>query len=334
MESKRYQVFVSSTYLDLKEERQAVIQALLSMNCIPAGMEMFPASDETAWQLIKRVMEGCDYYIVILGGRYGSTGGQDLSYTEREYDYAVELGLPILGFVHEEPGDLKAKHVDDAEPAKSKMEAFRDKVRSKICKGWTTTEGLKGEVAISLGQQFQINPREGWVRAGQASNPGKLNQLHEEIDRLKAQLEDVRTKPPEKAKALAQGDEFYPTMVSGSDERVPLTWDKIIETFAPSLLQEASERDLKIRLESTIEWMFETGRTVRVTPESFGEILIQLKALGIIEAGTKKRSTTDKMTYWKLTPYGETYVMQLMAIPRAGLKVSSPGGAKRKPEYL
>ena len=38
---KRYQVFVSSTYADLMEERQHVIQALMDMDCIPSGMEVF-----------------------------------------------------------------------------------------------------------------------------------------------------------------------------------------------------------------------------------------------------------------------------------------------------
>lgn len=43
---KRYQVFVSSTFEDLQEERREVMQALLSLNCIPTGMELFPAADE------------------------------------------------------------------------------------------------------------------------------------------------------------------------------------------------------------------------------------------------------------------------------------------------
>lgn len=43
---KRYQVFISSTYVDLQEERQSVLQTLMEMDCIPAGMELFPAADE------------------------------------------------------------------------------------------------------------------------------------------------------------------------------------------------------------------------------------------------------------------------------------------------
>jgi hypothetical protein len=71
---KRYQVFVSSTYEDLQEERREVMQALLTLNCIPTGMELFPAADDDSWTWIKGFIEGCDYYVVIIGGRYGSTG--------------------------------------------------------------------------------------------------------------------------------------------------------------------------------------------------------------------------------------------------------------------
>ena len=46
---KRYQVFVSSTYADLQDERQEVMQALLELDCIPAGMELFPAANEDQW---------------------------------------------------------------------------------------------------------------------------------------------------------------------------------------------------------------------------------------------------------------------------------------------
>lgn len=51
---KRYQVFISSTYTDLKDERQNVTQALMEMDCIPAGMELFPAVDEEQWEFIKK----------------------------------------------------------------------------------------------------------------------------------------------------------------------------------------------------------------------------------------------------------------------------------------
>jgi Domain of unknown function (DUF4062) len=82
---RKYQVFVSSTYEDLQRERQEVMHALLELDCMPAGMELFPAADEDQWTLIKRVIDECDYYIVIVAGRYGSVGSSGMSYTEMEY---------------------------------------------------------------------------------------------------------------------------------------------------------------------------------------------------------------------------------------------------------
>ena len=74
----RHQVFVSSTYVDLIEERRTVIQALLELDCIPAGMALFPAADDDQWTLIREVIDLSDYYVVIVGGRYGSVSASGI----------------------------------------------------------------------------------------------------------------------------------------------------------------------------------------------------------------------------------------------------------------
>jgi hypothetical protein len=68
----KYQIFVSSTYEDLKSERNQVIRAVLEMGHIPVGMEMFSAADEQQWQIISRHIDESDYYAVIVAHRYGS----------------------------------------------------------------------------------------------------------------------------------------------------------------------------------------------------------------------------------------------------------------------
>ena len=70
------------------------------MNCIPAGMELWPSNPATSWEVIRRVIDRSDYYVLIIGGMYGSTNEDGISYTEQEYDYARELELPVLAFVH------------------------------------------------------------------------------------------------------------------------------------------------------------------------------------------------------------------------------------------
>ena len=100
MDSKKYQIFVSSTYEDLKKERDQVIKAILEMGHIPVGMEMFSAADEQQWEIIKKQIDESDYYVVIVAHRYGSMDGE-VSFTEKEYDYAVSKDIPVLGFVIE-----------------------------------------------------------------------------------------------------------------------------------------------------------------------------------------------------------------------------------------
>src|SRR4028119_2333406 len=103
--SKRYQVFVSSTFADLQEERAKVQKAIMQLDCIPAGMELFPAIDEEQLEFIKRIIDDSDYYLLIIGGRYGTVSPKDgISYTEKEYDYAVSKGIRVIALLHKSPG--------------------------------------------------------------------------------------------------------------------------------------------------------------------------------------------------------------------------------------
>ena len=81
---KKYQVFISSTYVDLIEARAAATQCLLDNDCIPVGMEQFPASEMSQMEYIKKMLDNCDYYILILGGKYGSLDTDGIGFTEKE----------------------------------------------------------------------------------------------------------------------------------------------------------------------------------------------------------------------------------------------------------
>ena len=121
-------MFISSTYADLKDERRNVFQALMEMDCIPAGMELFPASDDDQWEFIRRVIDDCDYYMLILGGRYGSMTTEGISYTEKEFDYAVERGIRVIALVHEEPESLPMTKSELDPATREKLSVFREKV--------------------------------------------------------------------------------------------------------------------------------------------------------------------------------------------------------------
>ncbi|MEQ8204536.1 MAG: DUF4062 domain-containing protein, partial [Woeseia sp.] len=177
---KRYQVFVSSTFADLKEERRRVIQTLMEMDCIPAGMELFPAADEEQWAFIRRVIDDCDYYLLIIGGRYGSITPDGVSYTEKEYDYAVEKGMKVLALLHDKPEDIPAGKSELDPTLRARLNAFREKASTgRLVRFWNRAEDLPGLVALSLSKTIKTYPAIGWVRANSVSNEELLTQLNQ-----------------------------------------------------------------------------------------------------------------------------------------------------------
>lgn len=159
---KRYQVFVSSTYLDLKEERQQVLKTLLLADCIPAGMELFPCSDADLLSLIYGVVDECDFYIVLVGARYGSTTSAGISYTEAEYDYASRSGKPILAFLHAAPNALATEDAERAE----KLRAFRERIQREHAPAyWNDAAELPALILQAIQRQKDEHPAGGWVRA-------------------------------------------------------------------------------------------------------------------------------------------------------------------------
>src|SRR5665647_256130 len=100
---RKLQIFVSSTFTDLVQERQACVEAILRSGNIPAGMELFSAGSETQLETIKRWIDDSDIYMLIIGGRYGSIEPKTgLSYTEIEYKYAMEINKPFFSIVMKE----------------------------------------------------------------------------------------------------------------------------------------------------------------------------------------------------------------------------------------
>lgn len=82
-----YRVFVSSTYLDNRERRGIVEEAILHAGMVPVGMERFSASTQPTVEECARLAREADLLVVIVAHRYGwEPAGRDRSITEIEYD--------------------------------------------------------------------------------------------------------------------------------------------------------------------------------------------------------------------------------------------------------
>lgn len=189
MEEKKYQIFVSSTYTDLITAREKIIETILKLYHFPVGMEMFSADDAEQWEVIKDTIDVSDYYIVIIGHRYGSVTSDGISFTEKEYDYAKEKDVPILAFIRKRDVATKPDERDNDGFKADKLDMFIEKAtKSKTCEFWENDDDLSTKVAIALPKIFRKTPRIGWVRSDKAFSP----EVSEELAKLSRENRDLR----------------------------------------------------------------------------------------------------------------------------------------------
>lgn len=355
---KRYQIFISSTFVDLIDERQATLKAILEIDHMPAGMELFPATDDTAWQLICDVIDSSDYYILIVGGRYGSLDEAGIGYTEKEYDYALQTKKPVIPLLHENPDNLPRDKTETDTASWERLKKFRSKVEKKhTCVYWKSADDLKAKVIVGLTAAIKRHPAVGWVRADKVPTESTLAEmlaLKNKIDELEQQAQSLRDKPPAGTEILSQGDDKFEIHMSfdarkelseypyHDDQRytasIRPTWNAIFAAVAPSMINESSEAGLRQSFNEFLRR--ESIRTFQSREEFKGRELIsfsfrkdeietcvvQLRALGLIKENDRKRSIKDNGTYWTLTPYGNTLMVQLRAIRREPIIDEDIGG--------
>jgi sugar phosphate isomerase/epimerase len=117
---KIFLAFVSSTFEDLQTERRVIADVLLNCNCFPRGMELFTANARKPWDVIAKEIKDCDFYLLLIGGRYGDycrdkdARDRQISFTQREFEYADSLSKPIITFIHRNWRELPQdkKHID------------------------------------------------------------------------------------------------------------------------------------------------------------------------------------------------------------------------------
>lgn len=188
---KRYQVFISSTFADLEEERKGIMEAIIELDCFPAGMEMFPATDTEQFEYIKTVIDESDYYVLVIAGRYGTVAEDGISFTEKEFEYAREKNIPVLVFVKKDINTIAADKTDQDPNLKQKLEKFRKRaLKRRMGTFWDSADELKYKIHSSLSKEFKMQPRKGWIRGDELSN----QEVHEKMERLKNENSGLKSK--------------------------------------------------------------------------------------------------------------------------------------------
>lgn len=137
---------------------------------------MFSAINMAHWNIIKKSIDSCDYYILIIGNKYGSIDEDSgLSYTEKEFDYAISQEIPVLAFIVNDDISLPiSKMEQDAEKIIG-LRKFKDKVKNShlYVSFWNNKDKLEALVSQSISKSILNSDRPGWIRC--TANKDVLN---------------------------------------------------------------------------------------------------------------------------------------------------------------
>ncbi len=216
---KKLQVFVSSTYTDLIEERQAAVQAILDAGHIPAGMELFKAGNESQLNTIYKWIKECDVYMLVLGGRYGSIEPKSKkSYTQIEYEYAQSLNIPVFAvvlsqsFLTEKINKLGLDNVIE-KYCPNELNIFKGTVMSKIVREVDDCKDIKLAVHTTLNEFINDYELDGWVKGGSGQDFDSLvkenKDIYKENSKLLKQIEKLTNLANTNSKTVIGDYDFY-----------------------------------------------------------------------------------------------------------------------------
>ena len=147
---QRFTVFVSSTFEDLKEYREAARGAILSLRNHASDMIQWSADERDPTMLSLDELKQSDLVILLLAHRYGTIPpGETRSITEIEFDTAREAEIPIIAFLIDKDHDWPGTRFDWKQY--DKLLAFKEKIEQ-FCtpKQFTTPSSLTALVTQAV----------------------------------------------------------------------------------------------------------------------------------------------------------------------------------------
>ena len=161
-----YKIFVSSTFKDLIDERIKVMTTIVNCGHLPIGMEQFPAAPIEAWEYIKLLIDNADYYLLLLAGKFGTVHPKTgKSYTQMEYEYAKEKGVPVIFLTYKDVNKLPFDKCESDPSIRQRLEEFRKDASINLRQTWESIDELAYKVKDSIDKTIEMFPRTGWVRA-------------------------------------------------------------------------------------------------------------------------------------------------------------------------
>lgn len=324
MQNKKYQIFVSSTYEDLKDERKEIIENISTMGQLPVGMELFVASDDEQFEYIKRVIDNCDYYVLILGGRYGSVSPQTgKSYTQMEYEYALEKNIPVLVFPFEDITSLPKEKRDN--DLKNVSEFIEIASKDRMCRFWNTKDGLILSVVNSLHKIFEDKPQRGWIRPDEFDNTElltEINTLRKRNQELEQQVKEYQNSLTKQIDNIADMDELFEIHFEysyrniSSSGTLEVTWNQIFSYIGPNMIKSLNAASLTYQIDKNFvnKIGHKNYSSIHLDDDDVNTIKIQLLAQGLIRVYPAQMVKGGIGEFIELTKKGLQYLKQIKTV--------------------
>ena len=106
-------VFLCSTYADLSQEREGILDAVRRLQLQHDSMEFFGARAGLPIETCLAEVRSSDVLVVVVGHRYGSlVPDLGVSFSEAEYREGYRLGKPCLVYIRDENVPILPKYVE------------------------------------------------------------------------------------------------------------------------------------------------------------------------------------------------------------------------------
>lgn len=145
-------VFISSTFKDLRPERQAAIEVLQRAEFVPWGMELFVTSPSKPLDEALRELQLSDAVLLIIGFKAGSLVPEapSFTYTAAEFEHARRFNKPIFAFIQTEGGNWVNKEPDG--PLRTALGDFKKAVdAANVTAGYfENVDRLQTEIVLAM----------------------------------------------------------------------------------------------------------------------------------------------------------------------------------------
>jgi len=170
---RKYEVFISSTFEDLKGVRKRIIEETLKSGNIPSAMEFFRTGEQLKDRdLIEDYVKKADIFVIIVGHRYGTlVGALGKSFTVFEYECAEKYNKPMLKFLlDEDKSNAKRESFKNKDPERKldyEYADFRSTIENSgiFVEKYSSTPKLITNYINALQRTVeQLEGKNGWVR--------------------------------------------------------------------------------------------------------------------------------------------------------------------------